>query len=52
MNYNEINLHKVHQLTKDGMSFIDIISKLRVDKVSNCDGDNICLLYTSPSPRD
>ena len=47
MNYNEINLHKVHQLTKDGMSFMDIISKLRVDKVSNCNGDNIDILINT-----
>ena len=44
MNCNEINLHNVYCLTKKGMTFQEIISKLRVEKMKSCDGDRIDIL--------
>ena len=44
MNCNEINLHNVYCLTKKGMTFQEIISKLRVEKMKSSDGDRIDIL--------
>ena len=44
MNCNEINLHNVYCLTKKGMTFQEIISKLRVENMKNSNGDSIDIL--------
>ena len=47
------SLNKICNLSKPEMTFyIDITSEISRERISNRERDRICLLYTSPSPRD
>ena len=47
---NESNNYTVR--TNKGINICKPRGKFRLDKITPLVGDKVCLLYTSPSPRD